>query len=627
MQQTDLYSLLWAYAVKVKTSLINIKKFLEFVSKFAAQKKSDFGWAPWAGNAVTQFNNEINALVDSGKCVLLLGNKDGHVFMADYCRQRIKDAYVLTDKLGGAPFPNEENLNLKIPNSYVRSINLATDIGLFLEQPDNSNSEDIIIMHFPHNYGSALVTTSMIPSRLLMVSLAKIQHFLYEANKKEYIINRLKVQMESREKAFREIVDRIRTRPMDCLDEMKRFDDTAFLFWLHFFAQIKMDIKDKDEIHSEDLAVVQALSIIDICCNMYRSAAIKKREIENAFKTLESLMDNPPYHFTLNEIAEFINDKKTPLLEIYSRQELEAYIRTVTTARKDSELPSWLTINMVISGRWYLKKEHYLNICIRMLNNTQLSVKDMLIKRWTKLILDYSNEPAMEKDIDFEKLLKRLTGIISPNLRTILEDPKLYWAYEELEREQGAVPQPLRIFTRGMLLPYYSLYLLRRKDLISEIKSGLPIWYSNPFLVAILRFIKNFGKKKIVKNETDEDEEIGNYDKDHNKLQKSACQVQSAMVPQGKKPDDYLNELELRWGSLRDEKTRLNMVTGIQSLVRDHLRQFSKNKQRKISREDLREMSTKLATINPALAHLKDQEALRLYMELYALKLLINRRT
>jgi hypothetical protein len=626
MSQIDLYSLLRGYAANTKSPTVNIRQFLNFAGQYAARKQQEQPeLSRWIVNAESEFRTEITALVENGKCLLLADSKDGNVFLPDFCMEIIKAAYQNPDKHSGIPFINAVSMNLKIPSGCMRTIGLLSDMGAFFgdNESDNRNPDEIINLQFPQNYGSALILASMIPRKLMELALLKIHFFLNNGHNMAHILNTLNLQIKGKERVVKEFMDRILYRPLDCLMDMERFDDFIYLFWVHFCSLVKNDIKAKNEIRAEDLAVLQAVYVVEVCGSLYRSAMVKRQDIEAAFARLEELMDFPPYRYTLGDITKFTNDKGVPLLDFYSEQELEAYVRKAITESNDGALPSWMAVHGVMDERWFFKKERYLPICVAMLGDTQPQIKTAIVRRWTKLIKDYSSEPAMEKDPEYEKLLKRLTNNINPILPTILEDPKLLWAYQELETALGTVPQAMRLFNRGMLLPFYVLYALRRKDVIAEIKSDLPFWYSNPVLLAIFSFFKRLRRKKDAPEQTEGGEKPADDGKKVNKLQSSVMKIQSAIVPEGKAPDEYLASLEERWCSLRDDDTRKTLIIGVKSLLKDSLRKNIKLRNMKwIKRDDLREISDQLIFQNKTLAKLKDQEALREYMELYMLKLL-----
>jgi len=628
MSQIDLFSLLRGYAANTKSPVVSIRHFLVFAAQYAAKKMQEQpGLAKWAVNAEAEFKEEVSALEANGRCVFFSDSMDGNVFLPDICREIINSAYRNPDKQAAVPFPGAANLNIKIPDGYAKTFGLLSDIETLFGGDARSefNPDAIIILQFPQDYGSAPMLASMIPRKLMEFALIKIQYFLNNGHNMAHIFNTLSVQIKNKDRALKECIDRIIYRPVECINDMERFDDFVYLFWIHFCALVKKDIKAKSEIREQDLAILQAVYVIEVCGSLYRSAVVKKQETEAAYTRLEELMDAPPYRYTTGDIAKFTNDKGVPLLKFYSQKDLETYIRRKITETKDGALPAWLTIQGIMDERWYLKKEHYLHVCVMVLGEVRPLVKTALVKRWSRLIRDYLSEPAMEKDPEYEKLLKKLTNNVNPSLPAMLENPKLLWAYEELERSLGTVPQAMRLFNRGMLLPFYVLYALSRKEVIADIKSELPIWYSNPLLLAFIKFFKRLGRKENPHIYYEEGGKQAVSGKKPNKMQSSALRIKTDIVPEGKTVDEYLGILEERWCSLRDEDTRKTLIVGVKSLLRDSLRKTVRLKRMTwVKRDDLREIADYLIGRNNTLGKLKDQEALHTYMELYMLKLLLR---
>jgi len=627
MPRIDLYSLLRGYAANTKSANINTRQFLSFVSQYAEKKQNEQPeLARWAKNAEAEFKNEIATLVENGKCVFLVDSKDGNIFLPGFCRELIRSTYENPDKQAGIPFLSAAKMNIKIPDGYAKAAGLLSDMELFFGNNNaSSDSDEIINLQFPQNFGGTLILSSMLPRKLMEFALIKIQYFLNHGHNMAHIVNTLNVQIKDKEMALKECIDRIIFRPLECINDMERFDDFVYLFWVHFCALVKKDINAKNEIRDPDLAVLQSVYVVEVCSSLYRSAVVKKREVEAAYARLEELMDLPPCRFTIGDIAKFTTEKGVPLLSYISKQDMESYIRRKITESKDGGLPAWLSIQGTMDERLYFKKEQYLPVCSMMLGDVQPQIRSALVRRWSRLIKAYLSEPAMEKDPEYEKLLKRLTNDLNPVLPIMLEDPKLLWAYEELERTLGTVPMAMRVFNRGMLLPFSVLYALNRKEVISDIKFDLPIWYSNPVLHAILKFFKNLRKKKGPQGQTESAIRTAVPGKKYTKMQTSALRIQSDIVPEGQTVDDYLESLEERWCSLRDEDTRKTLIVGVKSLVKDRLRKDIKLKNLKfVRRDDLRETADYIISQNNTLNKLKDQEALRVYLELYMLKLMLR---
>jgi hypothetical protein len=113
----------------------------------------------------------------------------------------------------------------------------------------------------------------------------------------------------------------------------------------------------------------------------------------------------------------------------------------------------------------------------------------------------------------------------------------------------------------------------------------------------------------------------------HEIIINSAQTIQATLVPRGKSLDEYLREIENRWSKLLDRQAQKNLVEDINSLVRDHLRRTLRlRKHGRITETELRELADGIIKGTPSLESLKANDYLRLYMQLYMLKLLFTLR-
>ena len=624
----DLFYLLKVFSARIRSPSFSIGEFLDYVGKFAAKKAvQEPEWKQWEDNAEGKFNAEILALTESGKCIVLASSKGGRIFVPAACRDLIAGAYKDIDALADSPFLNEQTLKLRMPGGFARTVLLNSDMGPFFDDQkgDGVDPGEIINLQFPHNCGNALMLASMLPRRLMEMALLKIRSYLHTRNNRDFVLNKLIGQLPGREKMLKDIVERVMIRPLDCVNEMERSADFPYLFWSYFCPLVKNDISKKNEILNDDVAALQAVCVVEICSGYYRARAAKKREVDAAFMNLEARLDKKPWRFTLDEIVGFKNDKGISLVDIYSPRKLEEYIQEAITESRDGLLPRWLVIQGATKGeRWFVKKDRYVPVCIKMLQEAQQRVKAEISNNWSRLLKDYSKEPSMEKDADFEKCLEKQTKAVFPDLPAMLADPKLFLTYEEINRGQGTAHQ---LFRDGKLLPYSVLYGLDRRLLLSDVKLKLPFWYSVPILVAIIGFFKRLRARKRAARWEDADDEIPGTKKEGTEFQKSVTQIESSLVPPGKTLDGYLDELEERWVHLLDPDARENLVNDVHVLLRDNLRNTMRvYKLKRVSRDGLREIVEMMISRNAALRTLKEQKALQLYMELYMIKLLSTKR-
>jgi len=501
-------------------------------------------------------------------------------------------------------------------------------IGCNASDSAKINPDEIIILQFPlpQNYDSAPMLVSMLPRRLMELALIKIQVFLKNSHNRPHILNKLKTQIQDRETTQEELLSKLINNPFDYLSEMEHIDDFSYRFWVHFCALIKNDITSKNEINDADMAVLQAVHVIEVYSNKYRSDVVKKQEIEAAFAKLEELMNLPPYRYTLGDIIKFTNDQGIPLLNFYSKTELEAYIHRKITEIKDGVLPAWLTIPGTIAVRSFFRKEHYSSVYVRMRDDTRSQVKEELVNRWYGLIKDFSSELAMDKNPAYERLLKKLTNNKNPFFQAFFEEPSLRWAYQEYEKSQETVPPDMRLFNRGVQQPLYILYELRRKDVLNEVKSKLPIWFSIPVLYNIVKFFMKPGRKKNSQSRVEDDEEPAAVGKNSDKMRSSALRLKLQLL-KGESLDERLAVLEKRWTSLHYGEERKNMINDVKALLKGRLNEYIKlRKLTSIKHDDLREIADIIINQNHdgGLVISNDKESLRKYMILYMLKRLLR---
>jgi hypothetical protein len=652
-QTTDLYPILKAYANKTNSPYINIEEFVTFLETYSARKAPEQPeWTKWIKETGVKFWGEMSQLVESGRCVLMTDSPEGRIYMPYYYTDQIKEAYHSVDDSADIPFPSEESLRITLPGDQVRVLNLEADIGPFFGGPrddsgmpvslksqsggngaadagHSSSLSTIVKLIFPEGFGSALVPAPMIPRRLMEAALIKVRHYLKTHGNREYALHKLSPSLQGREKQLREMFDQIAIRPLDCLSSMETYSEFAWLFWAHFCALVKTDIKKKKETLAEDLAAIQAVFVIEVCNGFFKNRAVKQREREIAFRSLELRMEKPPLYYTIDDIRRFTNDKGVSLIGLYSPEDLDAYLKKRITESENEGLPDWLILQGKKGERWYIKKEKLLPLCAKLLIDTRPLIKKEIVKRWMKLIRAFRSEAAMEKDADFDSLLSSYTATLNPVLKALLEDPKLLYVYEELERVQKSIPASSRIFKGGALIPMNALYVIRRKDLLADAKIMLPFWYSVPILAAIVAFFSRLGKsrkaKKQIEEEAAAEEERVENEAEARDLQNMARNIASQMVPQGQSMDDYLTELESRWSRLLNKQARQNLIEDVNSLLRDSLRYTIRiHKSKKISLEGLSEIAADLVARTPALQGLGGRDSLLLYMELYMVKLLLT---
>jgi len=583
-------------------------------------------WLKWTKDKTVKFWAEMSVLVENGKCELLADTEDGRIYVANYYPRRIQDSYQNADEDASIPFHNEESLKILLPESQIKPLHCDHDLFSYLGDPQNSDIP-ILRLNFPDGFDTALAVASMVPRRLTEIGILKIRNYLRKGGNREYYFRKLVPQLQGRESTLKDMFNRIQMRPLDCYREIEEGGEFSSLFWGHFCVVLKNDIKGKKEHLPEDIASFQSACLIDTVNGYYKALAIRRREMELAFKSLESQLAKPPFLYTLDQICKFTNAKGILLLTLYANSDLEAWLRKKTTESEKNALPDLLIVHGGEGDRFFVLKAKMPALCLRLLTLARVHVKEALSKHWRKLIMEYRAEPAMENNEEFEKTLYAFTKMHSPLLTTLLGDTKVLLVYNEMGQSDGGVPLA-NIFAGGKLLPYSSLLLLQRKELLTDVKLMVPLWYSIPILSAVIAFFKNFlGKKKTQKPYSNsdgnaEDEILAEKDS-AGEIRAAAQSLEAVLVPSGYTLETYMVELETRWSRLIDKQARANLIEDVKSLVRDSLRRALRLKRRfKLTQDVISQMAKQIINSAPTLASLSGRDSLVLYIELYLIKLL-----
>ena len=629
-QEADLLSILVGYAKKINSPYVDIVSFLDYLGKAARiYSKDNPAWKKWQQERTIKFWSEISTLAEGGKCELLTDSENGRIYVSCYYPEMLSEIYKLSDENADMPFPNEESIRITLPETQVKNVNVEYDLHSILAS--NKNAETPILkINFPEGFGSALVLPSMIPRQLTEIAIIKVRNYLRRYGNREYIFHKLTSTLQGKESYLKDQLDQIIIRPIDLYRAIEESRELTSAFWSHFCSLVKNDIKKKKEYLLVDIATFQAINIIEVINGHFRSLALKKRDLEIAFKALEGCLAKPPYLYTMDQIIKFTGASGAPLLGQYTAEQLETWLRKQTTESSGDELPVLLIIKNTKGGsHWFIFKDKILLLCSRLLTDARILIKNKISKHWSRLIFNYESEAAMENNEDFEKALLKIAEKHCPDLMLLLEDPKLSAVYFEMDAKENGIPPSARIFNKGKLLPYSYLFNVRRKDLMVDAKLVLPFWYSMPLLSSIVGFFKKLLKRKpkktLQQEDPDKDQDILE-EKDHAAAIKDAAEdLELDLVPPGYTLDLYLKTLEDRWSRLIDKVARENLINDVQYLVKDSLRRTMKiNKQFKPTREALNQIADNLVVRNQALSSLSSRNSLIFYMELYMIKLLVN---
>ncbi|MDR1389011.1 MAG: hypothetical protein LBJ31_03450 [Treponema sp.] len=615
----DFYSILYSYARKNESPWVIVDDFIPFLEKYAGRMSEEREWKYWSEETGARVWKGLNHLGDEGKVSLTVGDDGNRAYLTLYYAEQVREGYRNADNEASMPFPDGISLKLVAPREQIKPLDVRIDLAVFLEEPQKTPLP-IIKLVFPDGFGEALVLAQMIPGTLMEFALIKIRNYLRRTGNREYIQHKLEPRFVAREEHLREIMEKAVTRPYDCYRDIQSGSENVFYFWAYFCNLVRIDYAKKTELLAEETGVVQAVYIIEVCNSYFKAKIAKEKEIKLAFHNFELEMEKQPYYFSKEAISKFRDNKGVPLLGQYTQDGLDAYIKKrAAEPLSPNELPDLLYFKTGDGASWLVKKNRVLNLCARLFVESRKVVIKSISKRWKKFLKEFEKEAAMENDRDFERLIIRNVDEYAPVLGALLKDPKLYLVHEEM---RDSLPSSTRLFDKTELLPLRTLLMIKRKELLSDIKLLMPFWYTIPLISGIVAFFKNLGKK-AKKAEAAEKPEAG-FDPAA-ELAGAAREIQAKLVPPGHTLNSYLDELVLRWGRVIDRKAMQNLVDDVNAFVRDRFKQMLRfQRKTSVNRDSLDKITGAILDGSQNLRKLPDQNALYLYIKLYLVKLLLK---
>jgi hypothetical protein len=330
-----------------------------------------------------------------------------------------------------------------------------------------------------------------------------------------------------------------------------------------------------------------------------------------------------------------------PLMDFYDQKTLDEFL--ALRASFDSiigagkQLPPLLIFRNRLNEQVFVSKTKVFPMITRMLGEARPQVKKAISNRWTKLVREFSTEPAMENDRDFENLVANCASQSAPALMMFLNDKKLFLLQEEMKASQGEINIINVYQTNGTLIPLSVLFMINRRDVLTDVKIMLPFWYSFPLVSSIIAFFKSLENPKTKKNKTSKEQESPEKNKTSKEkgipaghsttsaqdMKHVALDYQMKMVPAGKTVEQYLEEMESHWRKVIDREAKKQLVQDVHLQIKRKLKPIlAARGNRKITLQAIDEIADSIIVVSPALAELNNSEKLHNYVALYIAKLL-----
>jgi hypothetical protein len=623
----DLYQILVSFANKRRSPTIDVENFVVILEKNARKKAStDPEWAFWIEDTSKKVRAELDELSAQGKIRIIFNEQGTHAVIPLFYEYLVQEAYAAIDETADQPFPDPISLGMDVTPDVVLSLRQESALTDFMTESKIA-PDKIIEIEFPDSLQSGLALVGMIPRRLLEASLLKVRNYLQGHSNKDYIQNKLVPQLQGKESQIRALINQILLQPLDCITNMEEAGNFAYLFWVLFCNILKADIKRKKEMLSEDIGTLQSLYMIDAANRYYKDISARYKDKDAALNTLNFLLDRPPYQFNLAAIQKFTDPKGAYLLDQYTEEELVEYLTEQSTVAGGGKMPDLLVFRTQRGEQRFIKKRYVLSLCVNLLTETRPLVRKAVSNHWLKILAAYQKERAMDDDEAFERYLAAKVRESSPDLSMFLDDSKLLLVYGETRASpKDAIVGADKIFQQDKMRPFSDILGIHRKEILNDTRLKLPFWYSIPFLVGIMTFVSRYFSKAS-KTEKASSRPGRTQDDEAQQATSALSVIEKDLVPGDYTIEEYLTELTDRWARLQNKQDRENLIEDVSSLVRDRLRRLMRiQKRSRITGEILNGIAEQAVNDSSELRKLGDQKSLNLYMQVYMLKQLKDKK-
>jgi hypothetical protein len=617
----DLWTIMRSYSLKNNMPTIDLGIFAKFLSRNAA--RPDFeSLSDWTENTEEKIQEAVKELVLEGKCKVLNEAGVQKILLPHFFVDKIDAIHQISDGIGDKPFPDEKSLRLAIPHEYVRTIPVEPSLVNYLNNPQVGELP-ILKLSFPKGFGDGFTLASLLPRRVLELSILKIKESFRKDKRVDFYSQKCLTHFPGQEARVKEFMGLLMTRTVECADHIEEASEFSFGFWLFICPLIKTQIQDNIDRTSEtdpsDIALFQAATIILILSNYYKIIAINIHNKELVLAEIDSKLTEPPYYFTMSDIRQFKNKNGIVLLQKISEDDFKNFISKKMSSDKPNVLPDILTYSGPDKTQWFVRKDRVWPLIEMLIKEGTPVIRDEIVIRWTGILKNYRRERAMDKDQNFEELVKTLSRELCPVLISILHERKTAILQNELCSNELHVTQPVLYFDVDIPIPMRKLFRYNRSEILQRTRYELPFWYSLSFVVFFMNIAKHGATKKYV----DDDKKKKKKGIKEVDVKTEAENYIGKLVPKGSNVDDYMLCVLDRWNLIVSKPAHDKLTNDVEAIVKAHLRHLEKMGRIILSDSMLTENANRIINMNSALAKIKNREALVLYIKLSITKLLM----
>jgi len=616
-----LLQIIRSYSIKKNDSNVLLQELTDYVRRYA---KHYLQQRPDLVQYIEITNEELLEIVksfaDEGILSVVVNKKNVLIFVPYFYIENVDKIYQDIEKREDVPFPLAADLPSSFPKQLIKKITFDDD---FMHLVPMDSNDFVYLLSFSGSAKSILFPPRYTADNLLALSIKKIQLYFRKDETKDYLQKRLLIANPSKDATVRSFVMKIQSKDMGLLRSIKEADDN-YLLWGQLCAFIKQDIDKKNEKLPEEEALLEAVSIIDFLNNYYRGTHQKDLQKQTALKNLGFAFQRPPYYFTIKNITDFVDSRGIPLLGQYNQTDLTDYLQKKTSICENFSVPDILTFRNSNGERFYVYADKVIPLLISLVTEYRSQVKDACVAKWVELLKNFRQDVSMKNNEAFNRFVKEVCEEEANNIYAILNAPFMSALILDQKINDIQAGEIARLYPDGKQAPYSDILMLSRVELLNDAKILLPFYYTLPLISSIIAFF--VGYKKEVKSENNKEEQITKTKKNTKQKKKTykdvVISLSKEMLPQGLSMEEALQYYLDLWNTNLNKKMRDNITEDVNSFIRDYLRNIQRTLPvSSVDRKRIEQLAETVVHTN-SLSKIKDKKALKLYTEIYILKVI-----
>nr|WP_253685633.1 MULTISPECIES: hypothetical protein [unclassified Treponema] len=614
---TDLLHLLRMFSLRRDSAQVTLQPFQDYLHRYARhflQQKPEL--AVHLEISLETLLSELKKIQDEGDIEITTDKSNTTIIFVPYFHvDNISRQYANLEQHPDIPFPLLSDLPKNFPGKLLKAISVSDDIAEL--KPESKENSFLYALNYNGDIPALIFPGSYKTEKLLSLALDKIKLFLSKDESRDYMQKRLMVANPGKEFTVKTFIAKTMAHSVNSFQNVKESGDN-YILWGQLCAFIKQEFAKKNEKLPDEIALLQAAGILEYLNNYYRNRAQKDIQTDTALKNLLLAFQKSPYYFTMKQITQFTDSRGVPLLGQYSEETLQNFMKEKTGSSEKYIIPDILTFTNSANDRFYLLTEKVVPLLISLINEARKPVRELCIKRWHEMLMNFEQDDSMKNDTAFNELLKEITAHSAPNLYGLLNASFILSIIADPRLNEIQAMEINRIFPAGKPASYNEILMLNRYEILSDTKILLPFWYTIPIISAIIAFFKR--KKKVAQPVQPEKKET-TYKKPKQKLKDAAEKISTEFIPEGMTIDQALEKTLDEWNHTLGHPARENLTEDVNALIRDYLRGINRTLSFSSFTADRVRGLAKTLLESPGLLKIKERKALQDYIELYIIKL------